>query len=272
MNIKGKKIGIIGAGVMGQALVNGLIKSNKVNKDDLWCAVKSESSFEKLEKTMKIPVYTDYSKEIASTDIFLICTKPRYVTGVLDILKQSKSLKKNVLIISIAAGLTIEKMSAHLPAKTAVIRAMPNTPCKINAGITVYSRSIHAKPEDAEIAKSIFENVGQAIELDEVHLDAVTAVSGSGPAYIFLMMEALADGAVRVGLPRDVAFQLVSQTMLGSAKMLQESGKHPAALKDEVTTPAGCTIAGLLIMEDGKIRSTLARAVEEATRTTKGLA
>jgi pyrroline-5-carboxylate reductase len=122
------------------------------------------------------------------------------------------------------------------------------------------------------IAQKIFSSVGQCHQLAESHLDAVTAVSGSGPAYIYLIMEALADGAVRVGLPRDVAFSLVSQTMLGAALMLQRSGKHPATLKDEVTTPSGCTIGALLVMEDGKIRSTLARAVEEATNIAKKLA
>lgn len=271
MNIKNKKIGIIGAGVMGQALLNGLIQSNKIKEDNLWCSVKSELSLEKIKFKITVPVFIDFSDHIGMTDVFIICTKPKYVCGVLDQLNNSNNLKKNVLIISIAAAVTIETMQSHLPAQTAIIRAMPNTPCKINSGITVISRSKEVTPDDVDIAKSIFENVGQCIELDESHLDAVTAVSGSGPAYIFLMMEALTDGAVRVGLPRDVAIQLVSQTMLGSAKMLQVSKKHPAALKDEVTTPAGCTIAGLLILEDGKIRSTLARAVEEATQTAKDL-
>lgn len=271
MTIKAKKIGIIGAGVMGQSLIKGLLQSGKVSKKDIWCSVKSELSQKKLSKDLDVPVLLDFTDQVSSTDIFIICTKPRYVTGVLDDIANAGKMKSSALLISIAAGLPISKMQEHLVQKVGLIRAMPNTPCKINSGITVIAKAQQTTNSQMEMAKTIFESVGLCIQLDESHMDAVTAVSGSGPAYIFLMMEALADGAVRVGLPRDVAFQLVSQTMLGSAKMLQQSGKHPAALKDEVTTPAGCTIAGLLIMEDGKIRSTLARAVEEATKVSKGL-
>ncbi|MCK6602801.1 MAG: pyrroline-5-carboxylate reductase [Bacteroidetes bacterium] len=266
-----KRIGVIGAGVMGKALINGLLHSGHVQFTQVWASVKSESSQKKLSEAADYPVYTDFSDEIGKTDIFLVCTKPRYVAGVLDLLKDSGKLKPGCLIVSIAAGVTISRMKEHLGPSVALIRAMPNTPCKINEGITVYSPAAGVSTEHKAIAQSIFSSVGQVIELDEVHLDAVTAVSGSGPAYIFLIMESLADGGVRVGLPRDVALQLVSQTVLGSAKMLQLAGKHPAALKDEVTTPAGSTIAALLTMEDGKIRSVLARAVEEATRTARGL-
>lgn len=266
-----KRIGVIGAGVMGQAMINGLLHSGQIQFTQVWASVKSESSQMKLSEGSAYSVYTDFSDEISKTDIFLVCTKPRYVSGVLDVLKASGNLKPGCLIISIAAGITISRMKEHLGSDVALIRAMPNTPCKINEGITVISPAPGVSAEHKAIANSIFSSVGKALELDETHLDAVTAVSGSGPAYIFLIMEALADGAVRVGLPRDVALQLVSQTVLGSAKMLQLAGKHPASLKDDVTTPAGSTIAALLTMEDGKIRSVLARAVEEATRTARGL-
>lgn len=269
MQLNGVTIGVIGAGVMGQALINGLIGSKKVEPSHVWAAVKTQESFEKLSTKKVCEVVTDFLPNIEKTDIFIIATKPKFVKDAVEKLKISGKLKSDAMIISIAAGTEISAIKQTLDSDHTVIRAMPNTPCKINAGITVLSPCQSATNNQMAMAKSIFSSVGEVVVLDEHHLDAVTAVSGSGPAYIFLMMEALADGAVRVGLPRDVAFQLVSHTVLGSAKMLQQSGKHPAELKDEVTTPAGCTIAALLTMEDGKIRSVLARAVEEATRTLK---
>jgi pyrroline-5-carboxylate reductase len=143
---------------------------------------------------------------------------------------------------------------------------MPNTPAVVGAGMTVICRGRYAPKSALDRAQSIFESVGKCLPLDEVHFNAVTALSGSGPAYQFLIMEALADAGVRVGLPRQLALTLVAQTALGAARMVLDSGRHPAALRDDVTTPAGCTIAGVLMLEDGKIRSVLARAVEEATK------
>ncbi|NUQ81509.1 MAG: pyrroline-5-carboxylate reductase [Bacteroidetes bacterium] len=266
------RIGVIGAGVMGQAMINGMISAGLVKPEQLWASVRSEASLARVQQGSPVRVVRDFSAEISQTTIFLICTKPRYVGPVLETLKNSGQLNSDSLIISIAAGVTISRIQQIIGPSSPVIRAMPNTPCQINEGITVISPAAGVTEAQRQLAKSIFSGVGKVIELEEIHMDAVTAVSGSGPAYIFLMMEALADGAVRVGIPRDVALQLVSQTVLGSAKMLQQSGKHPAALKDDVTTPSGTTIAALLTMEDGKIRSVLARAVEEATRTARGLA
>jgi pyrroline-5-carboxylate reductase len=143
---------------------------------------------------------------------------------------------------------------------------MPNTPCIVGQGMTVICPGTHVQASDIESTYGIFQAVGQCMELEESHFDAVTGLSGSGPGYLYLIMEALADGGVRVGLPREVALKIVTQTVLGAATMVQQTGRHPAALRDDVTTPAGCTIGGLLIMEDGKIRSVLARAVEEATQ------
>jgi pyrroline-5-carboxylate reductase len=169
------------------------------------------------------------------------------------------------LIISIVAGTSIEFMEKRLGIENPVIRAMTNTPCVVGQGMTAICAGTHTKPAHLKIAQKIFQSVGLCLELDEYHFNAVTGLCGSGPAYLYLIMEALADGGVRVGLPRDVALQMVSQTVLGAASMVQQTGRHPAALRDDVTTPAGCTIGALLVMEDGKIRSVLARAVEEAT-------
>ena len=265
-------IGVIGAGVMGQTLIQGMLDANLIDSNGVRAAVQTAASKEVVASKLGVEVAAGGYPEdwIGSTDVFLICTKPYRVIENLDHLKASGKLKPGAVFISIAAGVTIEAMESRVPG-FAVIRAMPNTPCRIRAGATVLAPGKKATAEHLRIASTIFSSVGTCIELAERHMDAVTAVSGSGPAYAYLIMEALADGAVKVGLPRDVAFELVSQTMMGSALMLQQSGKHPAMLKDEVTTPSGCTISALMTLEDGKIRSTLARAVEEATRTAAGL-
>lgn len=265
------RIGVIGVGVMGTALIKGMINAGLVKAEQFFASVNRKKSVERVERDLGIQVAVGYPAEwTAQTDIFLICTKPYSVENVLMSIREQNTMKPNALFISIAAGLKLGKMEAWVP-QHPVIRAMPNTPSLIGAGATVISPGQHASAEALEFARMIFDSVGRTYELPEHHMDAVTAVSGSGPAYMFLVLESLADGAVKVGLPRDVAFQLVSQAMLGAALMFQETGKHPATLKDEVTTPAGCTISALLTMEDGKIRSTLARAVEEATRTAAGL-
>jgi pyrroline-5-carboxylate reductase len=170
------------------------------------------------------------------------------------------------LFISILAGVTTAQAEAALGLPNPWVRAMPNTPCVIGEGMTVVCRGRDATADHLEIARRIFAAVGRCEEVDEQYCNAITALSGSGPAYMYLVMEALADAGVRVGLPRDLALTLVAQTMLGSARMVQQTGRHPASLRDDVTTPAGSTIGGLLMLEDGKIRSVLARAVEEATR------
>lgn len=265
------KIGVIGAGVMGRALIKGMLDAGLVTANGVHAAVNTAKSAAAVTRELGVPCEVHYQDDwIAETDVFLICTKPYRVVDVITPLVESGRLKKRALFISIAAGVSLAKMQAAAP-QYAVIRAMPNTPCLIGYGVTVIAAGTHAGVAHMALAERIFSSVGMCLQLAEHHMDAVTAVSGSGPAYIYLMMEALADGAVKVGLPRQVAFDLVSQTMLGAAQMMQKTGKHPATLKDEVTTPAGCTISALLTMEDGKIRSTLARAVEEATRTAAGL-
>ena len=266
--MENQKIGVIGAGVMGRTLINGMLKAELLPKENLFATVHTQKTADKVRSELEIEVAIGAypGSWIEQTDIFLICTKPYRIPEILDHLRQSEKMKPQALVISIAAGTTIASMEERLP-NVAVIRSMPNTPCLIGSGATVVSPGSQTRTDHIELAMAIFSSVGSCFELDEQHMNAVTAVSGSGPAYIYLIMEALADGAVKVGLPRDVAFQLVAQTMLGSARMLQQTGMHPAVLKDKVTTPSGCTISALLTMEDGRIRSTLARAVEEATRT-----
>ena len=169
------------------------------------------------------------------------------------------------LVISIAAGVRLEKLCGYLP-KSAVIRAMPNTPALIGEGMAGLARGKGTSDEQMALALALFAAVGKSQEVDEAHMDIVTALAGSGPAFVFVMIDALADGAVRLGLRRDAAVAMAAQMVQGAARMVVQTGTHPAALKDQVTTPGGCTAAGLSVMEDGKIRSVLARTIEETAR------
>jgi pyrroline-5-carboxylate reductase len=266
-----RKLGVIGAGVMGQALIKGLMAKGVVQPENVWAAAKRESSCVKIRETLGIEAYTDYLEQLPDTDVLLLCVKPAGLPGVLEKL-QKAMISPKTLLISIVAGQSIERMEGGLdPIPSPVIRAMTNTPCLVGQAMTAICGGTHASKDHIAAAQHIFETVGVCMELDEQHFDAVTSLSGSGPAYVYLMMEALVDGGVRVGLPRQAALQIVSQTLLGAATMVQQSKRHPAALRDDVTTPAGCTIGALLVMEDGKIRSVLARAVEEAARIASGL-
>jgi pyrroline-5-carboxylate reductase len=267
-------LGVIGAGVMGQALIEGLINKKVFQASQIWAAAKTESSCEKVKAKLGVDSYTDYRSILPETDVILLCVKPSQVEKVFGTLVKA-NLRPDTLIISIVAGMTLGMMEGHLKAlnhasesaqTNPVIRAMTNTPCIVGQGMTAICGGTSVSKEEMALAQRVFDSVGICLELEEHHFDAITGMSGSGPAYMFLIMEALADGGVRVGLPREVALKVVSQTVLGAATMVQKTGRHPAALRDDVTTPAGCTIGALLVMEDGKIRSVLARAVEEATR------
>jgi len=264
------KIGVLGVGVMGRTLIKAMIDTGIATKEQIWSAAKSESSCRRAETELGVRSFIQYQGEIPDTKVILLCVKPYQVDSVLEKLKKA-GLSSDVLIISIAAGKTLAQMEGILEASNPVIRAMPNTPAVVEQGMTVICGGTHANQGHLQLARQIFEAIGTCIELEERHFDAVTGLCGSGPAYMYLIMEALADGGVRVGLPRDVALKIVAQTVLGAATMVQQTGRHPASLRDDVTTPAGCTIAGLLTLEDGKIRSVLARAVEEASQTAKHL-
>jgi len=261
-----RTLGVIGAGVMGQTLLRGLLKSNLVRHSEVWAADKSEESCGRVAGSLGIAAERDYRSRIPAAGILLLCVKPSQMGNVLATLKQA-GLAPDTLLISIAAGDTIQQLEGLLGTENPWIRAMPNTPCIVGEGMTVICGGSHAQDAHLATARRIFEAVGLCRAVEEIYFNAITALSGSGPAYIYLIIEALADAGVRVGLPRELALSLVGQTVMGATKMVQASGRHPASLRDDVTTPAGCTIAGLLMLEDGKIRSVLARAIEEATRT-----
>lgn len=262
----GRTFGVIGAGVMGTALLKGILDQGLVSRQQAWGAAKTDASCEEVSRRLGVQAVTDFAPLVGDAEILLLAVKPGQVARITQTLTAA-GLRPDTLLITVLAGVTTARLEDLLdPAQPRVIRAMPNTPCLVGHGVTVYCGGRWTKPEDLSRARAIFAAAGRTFPVEEHYFNAITALSGSGPAYMYLVMEALADAGVRVGLPRELAMDLVAQTMLGSARMVQETGRHPAALRDDVTTPAGCTIGGLLMLEDGKIRSVLARAVEEATR------
>jgi pyrroline-5-carboxylate reductase len=258
-------LGVVGAGVMGQTLVRGILASGVISRERIWAGDKHTVACENASQALGIPVEVEYQDRVPTADLILICVKPADAPVVLGALRNA-GLRRETLLISILAGVATDRLESLLGTENPIVRAMPNTPAVVGEGMTVVCRGRYAAKSHLERATRIFEGVGKCIPLDEVHFNAATALSGSGPAYQFLIMEALADAGVRVGLPRQLALTLVAQTALGAARMVLGTGRHPASLRDDVTTPAGCTIGGLLMLEDGRIRSVLARAVEEATR------
>lgn len=267
---KGETLGVIGAGVMGRTLLHGLFDSGAISREQAWASAKSHVSCDAASKELGIPVVTDFSKLVGDSGLILICVKPKQAAAVTAAMKAAK-LRPKTLLISIMAGATVAQLEAALGTENPWVRAMPNTPCVVREGMTVICPGTCATEDHMARARRIFEAVGRCVPTEESYFNAITALSASGPAYQYLIMEAFADAGVRVGLPRQLALQLVAQTAVGAAKMVQATGRHPAALRDDVTTPAGCTIAGVLMLEDGKIRSVLARAIEEATKTAADL-
>jgi pyrroline-5-carboxylate reductase len=261
----GRTLGVIGAGVMGTALLKGMLDHGLLSRRQAWGAAKTEASCEEVAQSLGITTSREYGDLVGDAEIVLIAVKPGQAAKVAEKLKAS-SLRSDALLISVLAGVTTDRFEGMLGTENPFVRAMPNTPCLVGHGVTVYCGGRWATDKHLDLCKKIFSSAGKALEVEEHYFNAITALSGSGPAYMYLVMESLADAGVRVGLPRDLAMELVAQTMLGSARMVQETGRHPASLRDDVTTPAGCTIGGLLMLEDGKIRSVLARAVEEATK------
>jgi pyrroline-5-carboxylate reductase len=261
----GETFGIIGTGVMGRTVAKGLLNAGALTPDQLWGTARTAASCENAARVLGITVEKDVHARVPGAGIIMLSVKPAQAARAIDALRDA-GLSPNTLLISVLAGTTLQQLEALTPANNPWVRSMPNTPCIVGEGMTVICGGEHATVDHLARAQRIFECVGRCLQTEEGYFNAITALSGSGPAYQYLIMEAFADAGVRVGLPRDLALSLVAQTALGAARMVQTSGRHPAALRDDVTTPAGCTIGGLLMLEDGKIRSVLARAIEEATQ------
>jgi pyrroline-5-carboxylate reductase len=263
------KIGFLGAGKMATALAKGflnagLVKAAQLSAADPFDAARKHFSDETGAKTSAANL------EVAeSASVLILATKPDQVAAALA--EISSAFKEDHLVISIAAGVTLAKLEAALPAGARVIRVMPNTPALVGAGASGFALGKNATAADGELAKKLLSAVGVAMQVKESLLDAVTGLSGSGPAYVYQFIEALSDGGVAAGLPRDVATKLAAQTVLGGAKMVLETGVHPGALKDQVTSPGGTTIEGVHELEKGKLRATVINAVRAATEKSKKL-
>ncbi|KAK9813759.1 hypothetical protein WJX73_007764 [Symbiochloris irregularis] len=251
------KIGFIGAGQMAEALARGFSNGKMIKFEDVVATDPTEARM-KVFKDLGAQTVTDNKQVVEKADVIFIAVKPQYVGVVLKEVRSS--LKDNHTIVSIAAGVTLAQLK-EAAGDVRLVRVMPNTPCLVGETASAMCLGPKATDKDAEMVRKLFSTVGQCIQVDESLLSAVTGLSGSGPAYVFLMIEALSDGGVRAGLPRDIAQALAAQTVLGSAKMVTETGKHPGQLKDMVTSPAGTTIAGVHELEKGAFRSTVMNAV-----------
>lgn len=259
-----KRIGMLGAGNMAGALIRGMLASKRVEPTQVSASDPRAERLEELQREYGITTHASNRELVSWANLVVLAVKPQVVDRVLEPL--ADAFRPDTLVISIAAGVPIRALEARLPSSVRVMRAMPNTAAIALAGATGIAPGSRATPEDIEVARALFDATGRSVVLDETLIDAVTGLSGSGPAYIMLIIEALADGGVKVGLHRDTALLLAAQTVYGSAKLLLDTGEHPGRLKDMVTSPGGTAIAGLHTLESGGLRRTLIDAVETATR------
>jgi pyrroline-5-carboxylate reductase len=258
-----KKLAVLGTGKLGGILLRAYLKQGLFSPKHVTATVRHEEKAASLSNELGVKVGTNNRNAVKGADIILLAVKPQVVGEVLKEIKPA--LVKNTLIISVAASVPTSYIEQRTSEKVPVVRAMPNTCSAVGSGMTGICRGSHASAEHLEIAEAMFTAVGRAVVVDEKNMDAVTGLSASGPAFAYIILESLAEAGVKVGLPRDVATLLAAQTMKGAASVVLETGDHPALLKDSVTTPAGCTIDGILELEEGKLRVTLIKAVVKAT-------
>jgi pyrroline-5-carboxylate reductase len=270
LQLSDKKLAVLGAGKLGGILLRAYLKQGLFASNQVIATVKHPERAAALAKELGIAVTTHNREAVKGADIILLTVKPQTVGEVLH--QIAPEIGSQLLVLSVAASVPTGFVEQQLAAasggkhdKIAVVRAMPNTPAAVDCGMTAICGGTHAQAEHREIARTMFDAVGRTIVLDEKHMDAVTGLSASGPAFAYIILESLAEAGVKVGLPRDVATLLAAQTMKGAASVVLETGDHPALLKDAVTTPAGCTIDGILELEEGKLRVTLIKAVVKAT-------
>jgi pyrroline-5-carboxylate reductase len=266
----GVSVAVLGAGKMGGILLQAFLKQNLFAPEQIHATVAHPERAVALSTQWGVDVSTDNVEAVRNADLILVGVKPFQVPELIEQIRPVLTPAKT--IVSFAASVKTRTIEDAAGMEIAVIRAMPNTPSALGAGAAGLCRGRFVKPQQMEVAERIFETVGRTVVVDEKHMDAVTGLSASGPAYIYIIIEALAEAGVKVGLPRDTATQLAAQTTFGAAKMVLETGYHPALLKDAVTTPAGCTIDGILELEEGGLRVTLIKAVMRATQRAKELA
>jgi pyrroline-5-carboxylate reductase len=258
------RIAVLGAGKMGETLIGGLIDSGLVARDQIVATARHPERLEALQSRLRIGTTLDNALAVRGASVVVLAVKPQAMEEVLRAVRGRVTRRQ--LILSVAASVDTTFIEKRLGPRVPVVRSMPNTPCLLRQGMTALCRGRFAEAHHLDVARRIFEPLGRCLILDERHMDAVTGLSASGPAYIYVVIESLAEGGVKVGLPRDVATILAAQMVLGAASMVLQTGEHPAKLKDIVTTPAGCTIDGLLELEEGGLRVTLIKAVVRATR------
>jgi pyrroline-5-carboxylate reductase len=263
------RLAVIGAGKMGGILIEGFLKHNLLPPQNIAATVQHAAADRKNLASNAVALGTDNRAAARASDLILLCVKPQVVAQVLDEIRPE--LNEQKLVISIAASVPTDYIEKRLGAEIAVLRAMPNTPSMIGEGITAIAKGKFAAAEHLETARKLFAAVGKTLVVDEKNMDAVTGLSGSGPAFIYIILESLAEGGVKMGLSRELATLLAAQTALGASKMVLETGHHPALLKDTVTTPAGCTIDGILELEEGGLRVTLIKAIVKASQRAREL-
>ncbi len=265
-----KKICILGTGNMGEALINGLIKSGSSRPQNIICTDVREQRLESVKKSYGVITTTDNNEAVRLSEIVIYAVKPQIMAAVLK--ETNTYLDMSKLIISIAAGVPLPAIELLLNKELRLIRVMPNVAVAVRQGATAIAAGKHILEGDLKLARAIFESVGETVFISEnILMDAITGLSGCGPAYIFLIVDALADAGVKVGLSRQDALFLAIQTVLGAAALLKETNEHPGKLKDMVTSPGGAAIAGLHTLEEGGLRTTLMNAVEAATKRSKEL-
>jgi len=264
-----KKLTLVGAGKIGEALLSGILSSQLVSVSNVVATDAEQPRADYIGEKYGVKAYTNNRQAVAGADLILLCVKPQQVRDVLREIR--KDMKKGALVISVAASVTTGLIEQQLARGVRVVRVMPNTPCVIRQGMSALCRGKHATDEDLKIAQAIFGSMGRTVVVDERHMDTITGLSASGPAYVYLIIESLAEAGVKLGLARELSTELSAQTLLGASAMVLHTGEHPAKLKDVVTTPAGCTIDGLLELEEGGLRVTLIKAVVRAAERAKQL-
>lgn len=263
------KVAVLGAGKLGEALISGLVDAGLVRRDQFIATAAHQQRLDVLGERLQVATTLSNADAVREAQLVLICVKPQTVA---EVIREIRGwLTPEQVVISVAASVGTGLIENLLDQPIPVVRAMPNTPCLIRCGMTALSPGKFANSSHLMQAKAIFESLGRCLVLDEKHMDAVTGLSASGPAFVYIIIESFVEAGVKVGLPREVATLLAAQMVYGASSMVLETGEHPAKLKDGVTTPAGCTIDGILELEDGGLRVTLIKAVVKATERAKEL-
>lgn len=269
MPFNNQKLAVVGIGNMGTALLRGILKAGLLPPENITITSRSADRRDAIANELKVNATADNSQAVAGADIVLICIKPQGITDVANEVRSSCT--SGTLVISILAGVTTEHLAKLFGEEIPTIRSMPNIPSMVDCGATAITAGARATAQHMELATAVFDAVGDVVEVTESQMDAVTGLSGSGPAYIYMIIEALTDGGVMMGLPREVALKLATQTVMGSARLVKETNLHPAILRDQVTTPGGTAIAAIHDLESHGLRPMLISAVVTATEVSRNL-